>query len=61
MKFKALAKAAIHILQTPKASQKPFAARVCLPLSKEKHSRQHTMYSMPKLIVIQERISTNLA
>jgi hypothetical protein len=29
--FNPLAKAAIHILQTPKPSQKPFAARVCLP------------------------------
>jgi len=31
MNFKALTKAAIHILQTPKPSQNLFAARVCLP------------------------------
>jgi len=37
--IKTLAKAAIHILQTPKPSQKPFAARVCLPLHEEKPSK----------------------
>jgi len=36
MKFDSLTKAAIHILQTPKPSPKPFAARVYLPLRKEK-------------------------